>query len=67
VNTQAVPFEITRELYDALMATREPVKIASAAVLLSGDGARAQQWATLLDRIDGALAEAGDYITRGDA
>lgn len=56
--------DVARNLYMTLMACREPVLLASSARLLAGQGLEAQRLAELAERVDGALAEAGDYLER---
>lgn len=67
MTTSAVPFEITRELYDALIEARACVynRLAFERAMLQP--AKVETLTRILDRVDGALADAADYLTGGTA
>ena len=56
---------VARELYEALMAARPHVEVARdhyAALMLTDADAASE----VLDRIDGALADAGELLAEGE-
>lgn len=57
-----VPLEIARELYAALMAARPCVYNRLAEERADRQPAAVETLERILDRVDGALADAADYI-----
>lgn len=64
MSTQAIPAAVTRELYDALMDARPCVYNRLCVEREAQQPAKVETLSRILDRVDGALADAGDYMGR---